>query len=143
LDIINKIGDEAALIEFGSGSSTKVKILLNQLSHLAYYIPIDISNEMLVNSARVVEREYEGVKVIPICADFTKKMKLPSIHNKGKKVIFYPGSTIGNFEPIEAIHLLSKAKTMLNKGDGLLIGVDLKKDLDILHQAYNDPAGIT
>ncbi|MBP1154886.1 L-histidine N(alpha)-methyltransferase [Paenibacillus sp. PvR098] len=142
-EMANMIGRDAALIEFGSGSSTKIKCLLNRLVDLSYYIPIDISHEILVQSADALLDDYTSLNVLPICADFTKTIVFPPLSNMGKKVIFYPGSTIGNFEPHEAKAFLSQACSLLKKGDGLLIGVDLQKDPHILHQAYNDKQGVT
>src|SRR5690554_5110736 len=142
-EIVNIIGHQAALIEFGSGSSKKIKILLDQLSDLTYYIPIDISKKMLTDSAETIAANYEKVKVVAICADFTQAMTFPSLQHLGKKVVFYPGSTIGNFKPEEAELFLKRSYSMLNKGDGLLIGVDLKKDRHVLHHAYHDQDGIT
>jgi dimethylhistidine N-methyltransferase len=142
-EIANHIGNDAALIEFGSGSSRKIKILLDQLSDLAYYIPIDISKKMLIDAAESIADAYENVKVLAICADFTKGMTVPSLENTGKKVIFYPGSTIGNFKREEAKLFLNRSFAMLEKGDGLLIGVDLKKDAAVLNRAYNDTEGVT
>jgi dimethylhistidine N-methyltransferase len=142
-EIASMIGNEAALLEFGSGSSKKIKILLDQLSDLTYYIPIDISKKMLIDSAECIADEYGKVKVMAICADFTEAMTIPPLNHKGKKAIFYPGSTIGNFDPEDAKLFLKRSSAMLDKGDGLLIGVDLKKDPNILNQAYNDKDGVT
>lgn len=140
-EITNMIGEGATLIEFGSGSSTKVKILLDNLDSLTHYIPIDISNEMLLKSAEYLNSEYKDLSILPICADFVKPINIPDYG--GKKVIFYPGSTIGNFEPNKAKEILKNARDMLTTGDGLLIGVDLKKDRVTLEKAYNDSRGVT
>jgi dimethylhistidine N-methyltransferase len=135
------IGKDATLIEFGSGSSTKVKILLDNIESLKHYIPIDISSEMLLKSADALSSEYKDLSILPICADFVKPISIPDYG--GKRVIFYPGSTIGNFEPQKAKEILENASAMLQHGDGLLIGVDLKKDREVLEKAYNDASGVT
>jgi dimethylhistidine N-methyltransferase len=142
-EISETIGEEAALIEFGSGSSTKVKYLLDNLEQPSYYVPIDIAKEMLLESAEAIDNQYENIDVLAICADFTKAISIPDLQHKGKKVIFYPGSTLGNFDPQDANLFLNRVHGMLDKGDGLLIGIDLKKDREILNRAYNDNQGVT
>ncbi|WP_240468725.1 L-histidine N(alpha)-methyltransferase [Gracilibacillus sp. YIM 98692] len=135
------IGENANLIELGSGSSTKTKVLLEE-NNLNSYIPIDISKTMLRNTVEQLQNIYPKLNIYGIVADYTKLFSLPTLSGH-KKVIFFPGSTIGNFEPFEAAIFLRQLSAILKKGDGLLIGVDLKKDTDIIEKAYNDEQGIT
>jgi len=137
------IGPHASLVEFGSGSSTKVRILLDALESPAAYVPIDISREHLIESAKGLAGAYPDLRVVPIAADYTQPLELPEIANEAARVGFFPGSTIGNFSYAEAVQFLHTAATELGTDNGLLIGVDLKKDLDTLHAAYNDRAGVT
>jgi dimethylhistidine N-methyltransferase len=142
-EMADVVGEEAVLVEYGSGSSTKIKLLLNHLPNLSAYMPIDISKEFLKQSAEALAREYHALKIIAICADYTSAFKLPEIGSHSKKVAFFPGSTIGNFDPLYAQKFLRKISRTLGKGDGLLIGVDLRKDRQVLYNAYNDAQGIT
>jgi dimethylhistidine N-methyltransferase len=141
-EIAALIGKECLLIEPGSGSSQKVRLLLDALQPAAY-MPMDISRAHLLNAAQQLSEDYPWLEVHATCIDFTTEMKLrfcpPSVH----KVAFFPGSSIGNFEPIDAIGFLRNMANMVGAGGGLLIGVDLKKDHGILNAAYNDAAGIT
>ena len=137
------IGPHASLVEFGSGSSTKVRILLDALEAPAAYVPIDISRDHLIESAKGLADAYPDLMVVPVAADYTQPLELPEIPNEVVRIGFFPGSTIGNFTHTEAIDFLRTAATELGADNGLLIGVDLKKDLDILRAAYNDAAGVT
>ena len=137
------IGEGSSLIEFGSGSSTKVRILLNALQSPTAYVPIDISREHLIQSAKELAVSYPDLPVVPICADYTRPIKLPFIPNENSRAGFFPGSTIGNFTYQDAVKFLRTVANDLGSGNGLLIGVDLKKDVKILRAAYNDAAGVT
>ena len=137
------IGPHASLVEFGSGSSTKVRILLDALEAPSAYVPIDISRDHLIDSAKSLAEAYPDLMVVPIAADYTKPLKLPEIPDELVRIGFFSGSTIGNFLYAEAVNFLRTAATELGTDNGLLIGVDLKKDEAILHAAYNDAAGIT
>lgn len=141
-EIAALIGKECLLIEPGSGSSQKVRLLLDALQPAAY-MPMDISRAHLLNAAQQLSEDYPWLEVHATCVDFTTEMKLrfcpPSIH----KVAFFPGSSIGNFEPADAIGFLRNMANMVGSGGGLLIGVDLKKDHSILNAAYNDAQGVT
>ena len=137
------IGPHASLVEFGSGSSTKVRILLDALVAPAAYVPIDISRDHLIESAKGLADAYPDLMVVPVAADYTQPLELPEIPNEVVRIGFFPGSTIGNFSYAEAVEFLHTAATELGADNGLLIGVDLKKDPAILHAAYNDAAGIT
>lgn len=136
------MGEGSVLVEFGSGSSLKIRLLLNALQPAAY-LPIDISREHLFDSARELAEEYPLVAVHAICADYTRPLVLPEGFAGKPKGGFFPGSSIGNFEPEEARQFLERIATLLGSGSGLLIGVDLKKEVALLNAAYNDSQGIT
>jgi len=131
------------LVEYGSGASVKIRLLLDALDRPAAYVPIDISGSHLRAAASVLAFDYPAVTVIPVCADFTRPTALPPGLPEGARVGFFPGSTIGNFHPPEARRLLRSFRRQLGPGGRLLIGIDLKKDPAILHAAYNDAAGVT
>jgi len=138
------IGEDCLLIELGSGSSTKTRFLLNCLKHLAAYVPVDISKEHLRHSAVSLMRHYPAVEVLPVCADFSQPLKIPVCDKTVlKKVVYFPGSTIGNFKPSKVSDFLRNIAGLCGNGGGLLIGVDLKKDAKILELAYNDAEGVT
>jgi dimethylhistidine N-methyltransferase len=132
-----------ALIEFGSGSSRKARILLAASPAIAAYVPVDISSEMLAAEVAALERDHPHLKVLPVEADFTQPFQLPPAVVALKRTGFFPGSTIGNFEPYEAAGFLRHAGRMLGKGAVLIIGIDLVKDPAILNAAYDDAAGVT
>ena len=142
-DISKTIGPKCCLIEFGSGNNRKVKILLDHLENPMTYMPIDISKEHLLRSAEEVAQEYPNLDVLAVCADYTQMIRLPEWIEAQNKVAFFPGSTIGNLGPNEAMQFLENTHHLLNDGEGLLIGVDLKKDPKVLNAAYNDAKGIT
>jgi L-histidine Nalpha-methyltransferase len=133
----------SALIEFGSGSSKKVRILLAAAPTIAAYIPVDISSEMLVQEAEELRRDYPRLAVLPVEADFTQPFSLPAEAAGMAHTGFFPGSTIGNFEPHEACAFLRHAGRMLGRAATLIIGVDLVKDVSVLNAAYDDAAGVT
>ncbi|HCP01392.1 MAG: L-histidine N(alpha)-methyltransferase [Alphaproteobacteria bacterium] len=137
------IGANASVVEFGSGSSTKVRILLDALESPAAYIPVDISREHLLESSKSLASAYPDLPVVPIAADYTRPFHLPDILGEATRVGFFPGSTIGNFSRDAAVEFLRTAASDLGADNGLLIGVDLRKDVGVLHAAYNDVAGIT
>jgi L-histidine Nalpha-methyltransferase len=143
-DIAAQMGPHCRLIEFGSGASQKVRILLHALDRPAAYVPVDISREHLRDAATSLAEDFPSVPVIAVCADYTRAFPLPPLPGaKGKRVGFFPGSTIGNFEPDAAAAFLSNYGRILGPGGEMLIGVDLKKDAEILDAAYNDRAGVT
>ena len=137
------MGPEVELVEFGAGSGRKVRLLLNAMVRPRAYLPIDISSEFLAASAARLEEDYPALIVKPVVADFSRPFALPALTNGARRRIgFFPGSTIGNFEPEAALRFLRNAARLL-EGGGLLVGVDLVKDPAVLHSAYNDTAGIT
>jgi dimethylhistidine N-methyltransferase len=142
-DIAAFIPPKAALIEFGSGSTRKARILLEAAPAIEAYVPVDISAEMLQQEARDLQRDYPRLRVAPVVADFTMPFRLPIAVNGFAHVGFFPGSTIGNFEPHDASAFLDHAKRMLGEHGTLIIGVDLIKDPNILNAAYDDAAGVT
>jgi dimethylhistidine N-methyltransferase len=138
------LGPECVVVEYGSGSSTKTPLLLDRLERPVAYVPIDISREILQQSAHMIARRYPRLKVLPVCADYTRLAHLPISHPPARRrVAYYPGSTLGNFVPEDAKRFLRAIGDVCGPGGGLLIGVDLKKDPLMLHRAYNDALGIT
>jgi dimethylhistidine N-methyltransferase len=133
----------AALVEFGSGSSKKARCLLATAPKVSAYVPVDISSEMLAREAQGLRRDYPQLPVLPVEADFTLPFRLPATLAGAARAGFFPGSTIGNFEPHEGCSFLRHARSMLGSGATLIIGVDLVKDAAILNDAYDDAAGIT
>ena len=133
---------DCAVVEFGSGSSTKTPILLRAAKPKAY-VPIDISGEYLRESADVIDRDFPDIAVHPVEADFTKDVELPPAIEGLPRVGFFPGSTIGNFIPHSATDLLRHFRTILGTGARLLIGMDRVKPVDRLIAAYDDPEGVT
>jgi len=143
-EISGFLGNNCLLIELGSGSSKKIRLILDHLQSPAAYVPIDISLEHLMKSVRTLAEDYPQIKIVPVYADFTKPFHLPSFNLPwSHKVIYYPGSSIGNFTPSQSVGLLKRFASMAGKGGGLLIGVDLKKDRKTLEAAYNDKKGVT
>jgi dimethylhistidine N-methyltransferase len=142
-DIAQLIPAGGALIEFGSGSSVKIRTILRALDKLEVYVPVDISADFLVGEAAALQRDFPNVRVLPVAADFTRPFALPAAVARRPRVGFFPGSTIGNFEPGEAENFLRHAARILGHGAHFIVGVDLIKDVDVLHAAYNDAAGVT
>ena len=132
----------AALVEFGAGATTKVRLLLNECA-LGAYVPVDISGDFLKAQADVLRQDFPGLAVYPVAADFTAPFALPEAVAEMPKVGFFPGSTLGNFEPHEACAFLRSARDILGQGAQMVIGVDLEKDERVLYEAYNDKAGVT
>ncbi|RYE60432.1 MAG: L-histidine N(alpha)-methyltransferase, partial [Oxalobacteraceae bacterium] len=141
-EIATLIPANAALVEFGAGSTTKVRKLLEH-SPIAAYVPVDISGEFLEQQAADLRKDFPGLKVYPVTADFTLPFELPGDVAGMPKVGFFPGSTLGNFEPQDAAHFLARAAGTLGKGAIMILGVDLEKDEPTLRKAYNDGAGVT
>ena len=132
----------ACLVEYGSGSSTKVRILLDALAPAAY-VPVDISKDHLEATARAVYDDYPTLAVYPTCADYTKALELPPPVALLSRLAFFPGSSIGNFDPDGADAFLLAVARTVGPGGCLVIGVDAKKDANVLTDAYNDASGIT
>ncbi len=141
--IAKAVGPGALLVEYGSGSSTKTRLLLDALHAPAGYVPIDISRGHLMAAARGLAADYAGLRVMPVCADYTRPFPLPVDPADHNVVAYFPGSTIGNFDPGAAVAFLANVRRSCGPGSSLLIGVDRKKDPARLHAAYNDAAGVT
>src|SRR5690349_20703680 len=141
-DIAAIIPKGAALIEFGAGSTTKVRLLLEKCAFAAY-VPVDISGDFLKAQAEALRRDFPGLTVLPVTADFTAPFALPDAIAGKPKVGFFPGSTIGNFEPHEACAFLRTARDIVGQNGRLIVGVDLEKDDRVLYEAYNDKSGVT
>ncbi len=142
-EIAGAIPQGAALVEFGSGSTAKIRILLEAAPKLAAYVPVDISAEYLEEEAAALRRDFPKLAILPVAADFTKPFELPAKVRALPRAGFFPGSTIGNFEPLAAVAFLRNAARILGRDAVLIVGVDLVKDADVLRAAYNDSAGIT
>ena len=141
-EILNIVGTHSYILEPGCGSCEKIKILLETLKPKAY-VPMDISKDFLQKSAQAISDAYPWLDVHAACVDFTAPMELPFCPDNENKLAFFPGSSIGNFEPKHAKQFLSQVVDMVGEGGGMLIGVDLKKDEQLLRNAYNDNAGVT
>ncbi|MEM1093434.1 MAG: L-histidine N(alpha)-methyltransferase [Bacteroidota bacterium] len=143
-EMVEAIGKRALLVEYGSGSSLKTRVLLDHLPSLVGYVPIDISGEYLLATAYQLAERYPELPIAPIAADYTSDFRLPSLADEAENVVaFFPGSTIGNFTPEEAEAFLKGTARLVGAGGLLLMGVDLKKDKHILDLAYDDPEGVT
>jgi dimethylhistidine N-methyltransferase len=144
-EIAALLGENCLLIEYGSGSSRKIRILLDALAGEATYVAIDISREHLLQSASDLAVDYPDLEVIAVCADYSKPFPLPrpSRRRVRNRVVFFPGSTIGNFTPAQAAAFLRTTARQVGPGGSMLIGVDLKKDERILRAAYNDSEQVT
>ena len=139
----DEIGPGAALVEYGSGSSLKTRVLLDHLDRLAAYVPIDISREHLFTTAERLRAVYPDLPILPVAADYTAAFDLPDLPAHHRRVVYFPGSTIGNFDRVQAAAFLRQAARVAGPGGALLIGVDLKKDPAVLEAAYDDAAGVT
>lgn len=136
------IPPDAALVEFGAGATTKIRLLLGAHT-VAAYVPVDISGDFITAQAAELRADFPELAVYPVAADFTAPFALPDAVHEQPKVGFFPGSTIGNFEPHQAADLLRTFRDSLGRGARLIVGVDLEKDERVLHDAYNDAAGVT
>jgi len=142
-EISGHVPDGAALVEFGSGASTKTRIVLDAAPQIAVYAPIDISASALEGAAQAIRADYPGLTVAPLRDDFTNALRLPA-ETEGRPVVgFFPGSTIGNFTPEEARAFLVSARRLLGEGAAFLVGIDLVKDPATLVAAYDDAQGVT
>lgn len=138
-------GPRCQLVEFGSGAGRKVRLLLEAFDRPQAYIPVDISGEFLKHAALGITHDFPNLDVIAVCADFTEPQRLPEFlpARAGRRIGFFPGSTIGNLMPDEAVAFLRRCRAVLGQGGDMIVGVDLKKDPVLLHAAYNDSAGVT
>jgi len=139
------LGAGAGVVEFGSGSAAKVGLILEQLEQPSLYVPVDISRGHLLAGAAALARTFPGLRVAPVCADYTQAFELPAAARTlpGRLAGFFPGSTIGNFTPGEARRFLAQTRRTLGRGAVMIVGVDLRKDAAVLEAAYDDAAGVT
>jgi dimethylhistidine N-methyltransferase len=143
-EMAETIGPDCELIELGSGSGLKTRLLLEHLLEPRAYFPVDISVEPLTRSASTLSRRFPALEIIPVCDDFTHDFDLPATGpHPARRVVYFPGSTIGNFSPTAAQRLLRSIARLVGRGGGLLIGFDLDKDASIVWPAYNDRRGIS
>ena len=142
-EIANLTGPGCALVEYGSGSSVKTRLLLDAMPDLHAYVPIDISRQHLDATAARLREDYPRLRVDPVSGDYMALDALPPTINGARRIGFFPGSTIGNLTPEEAVLFLRRARRLLRADGALVLGVDLKKDPQRLHDAYNDAAGVT
>jgi dimethylhistidine N-methyltransferase len=143
-EMVELIGPRVQLIEYGSGDCNKVRLLLDHLQDVVVYLPIDISQKQLLRESEELASQYPDLEILPVCADYTSDFRLPVPKRQSERtVVYFPGSTIGNFDPIPAKKFLEHIAGVCGVGGGLLIGVDLKKDPGLLHDAYNDKEGVT
>lgn len=146
-DMAAEIGPGAVLIEYGSGSSDKTRVLLDALlaapGGLAAYVPVDISPSALDDAAAGLRREYAGLDVRPVVADYTQPFAIPDVSPRERRVVFFPGSTVGNFTRAEAEAFFRHAAAVVGPGGALLVGADQRKDAAVLQTAYDDPEGVT
>lgn len=144
VDIASRLGPNIELIGLGTGAGTKTRILIAALENPAVYVPVDISEKQLRESTALFQRIFPGLEILPVCADYLQPVVLPlPSRNAVRNIVYFPGSTIGNFGPTEATEFLLRVANVARNNGGLLIGVDLKKKQDVLEAAYNDSAGVT
>jgi dimethylhistidine N-methyltransferase len=143
-EVVELIGPHVLVIEHGCGNCEKVRFLMNHLHDPVAFIPIDISKEQLLKVAKELDSIYPQLQILPVCADYTSNFELPIPKQDSKRtVVYFPGSTISNFDPIPAKHFLEHVANLCGSDGALLIGVDLKKDPAVFHNAYNDSEGLT
>ncbi len=143
-EIAEAVGPRAHVVEYGSGSGRKTRILLDALDEPVAYTPIEISRAALMASVERLDREFDDVEVLPVCADFTQPVAIPAPERKAEHaLVFFPGSTLGNFTPDQSRKLLRAMHQTMGDRGGALLGVDLQKSPAIIEAAYNDAAGVT
>jgi dimethylhistidine N-methyltransferase len=141
-EIASVVGADKVMIEFGSGSSEKIRLLLDALRP-RIYLPVDISAEHLEAAAGALQGDYDWLSILPVSADYTRPFEIPDGASEGKRLVFFPGSSVGNFEPDDAVEFLGNVARLIGNDGQLLIGVDLKKDRAVLERAYDDESGVT
>lgn len=142
--IVDRLGPECLLVEYGTGEGIKTRLLLEKLERPVAYVPVDIARAQLGETARELSDRFPDLRVLPVCADYTRPVPLPDVERETRRnVVYFPGSTIGNFEPAFARRFLGHVRAMCRPRGALLIGVDLQKDRATLEDAYNDECGVT
>lgn len=143
-DMADAIGPRALVIEPGSGAGEKIRLLLRALADPVAYVPVEIAREHLRNSAEALMKDFPEIEVLPVWADFTQSLDIPEPSRKeDRRIVYFPGSTLGNFEPDDAVALLRNFAEMVGAGGAALVGVDLAKDAALIEPAYNDEGGVT
>jgi L-histidine Nalpha-methyltransferase len=143
-EIARAVGPRAHVVEYGSGSGRKTRLLLDALEDPVAYTPIEISRSALMASVERLDREFDDIEVLPVLADFTQPVPLPQPSREAEHaLVFFPGSTLGNFTSEEAVRLLRAMRETMGQRGGALVGIDLQKSPDIIEAAYNDAAGVT
>jgi dimethylhistidine N-methyltransferase len=143
-EIANEVGPDVVMIEYGSGSSLKTRLLLDHLPDMDAYVPVDISQDHLYQTAEILTKTYPHLEIFPVWADFTQPFSIPGPHgHSARKLAYFPGSTIGNFHPHQAVEFMRNVVELVGPGGGFLIGTDLQKDHNVLNLAYNDRKGVT
>jgi dimethylhistidine N-methyltransferase len=142
-EISSLAGPRRSVLEFGSGSGIKTRTLLSCLADPVAYVPVEISRAALVGAVSELAGDYPAIRIVPVCADYTKPFALPDVGDAEGWLGFFPGSTIGNFTPPQAAQFLTQVRRMLGSGSQMIVGVDLRKDKAVLDAAYNDAAGVT
>jgi dimethylhistidine N-methyltransferase len=144
LDMAAALGADSSVIEIGCGNSEK-SLLLLQAMRPVEFVPIDIAREQLEASCEALLRSFPAMSIVALRADFAQPVALPlaQLRPSRRRVLYFPGSTIGNFTPDEARAFLARWALTLGRGGAALIGVDLKKDVEVLNAAYNDAQGVT
>lgn len=143
-DIAARLGANVQLVEFGSGAGVKTRLLLDALDHPVCYTPVEISETALARSCAALARDFPGLDIQPCCADFTRLRRLPAASLRSpRRVVYFAGSTLGNFDEREAITLLAQMREIAGSQGAVLVGVDLKKDPAVIEAAYNDAEGVT
>jgi dimethylhistidine N-methyltransferase len=143
-EMAGAVGRKALVIEYGSGSSDKTRVLLDNLDDPVAYVPIDISRDQLIGTSKRISASYPRLEVLPVCADYEQPFETPEpTRVPGRRLVYFPGSTIGNFHPAEAKSFLSRMAKRAGREGLVLLGVDTKKDPEILTRAYNDSEGVT
>ncbi len=140
--IRSSVGDSCMLIEFGSGTNAKIRLLLEAVRPAAY-VPLDISLDQLSRAASELAEDHPWLEVHAACLDYSRQVTLPETQSRGRRVAFFPGSSIGNFEPADAARFLARVQKLVAPDGGLLLGVDLVKERGVLEAAYNDVQGVT
>lgn len=144
VEMAEQLGPSCLLIEFGSGAGEKIRVILDQRQDWAGYVPIDIAEEQLAAAAKSLSESYPGLEVLPVCADFHQEIALPEpAAPVARRVVFFPGSTIGNFDRPEALAFLERMAAIAGPQGGVLIGVDLHKDSSVIEAAYDDSQGVS
>lgn len=138
------LGPDVLLVEYGSGSAVKTRLLLEHLRDPVAYVPVEVSPAALADSLARLGPAFSQMQMLPLCADFTSDFRLPAVARRpSRTVVYFPGSTLGNFDTAEAVQLLCRMRTQIGPNGAALIGIDLKKDRAAIEAAYNDAAGVT